>query len=733
MSFRWFWLLLLVPATAAADTPVSFRNDVQAVLSRTGCNAGACHGNLNGKGGFKLSLRGEDADADHAALTRGMLARRTDPHSPTDSLLLRKATGQVPHEGGVRFSANSTEYRLLLNWITAGCRPDPADTLKPVSLTPSVKSLVLIDPQKSATVSVKAIFSDGTTRDVSAVTSFDLTNVGVAKLVNGELVREQFGETVLIVRYLNLQVPIRVAFLPDRPAVDLSGVPATHPVDKLVLADLTRLRIRPSDLSSDSVFIRRAFLDACGIVPTSTEVRAFLADTSPSKRAKLIDTLLTRPEFADFWAQKWGDLLRNEEKSLDRKGVTVFHRWIRNWISEDKPLTDFAREILTARGSTYTTPPTNFYRAVRDPYLRAESIAQVFLGLRVSCARCHNHPFDVWTQDDYHRFAAVFARIDYRLVDNKRNDDLDKHEFIGEQFVVSKGDGELTLPRGGDAVPKLLGASAVVPTGRGDRLGALADWLTATDNPFFATAQANRVWAHLLGRGIVDPIDDFKLTNPPSNPELLEHLAKEFAASGYRLKPLVRHIMTSRTYQLSATPNDTNADDATHFSRAIVQPLEAEQLLDAVASATGTEMKWPGYPKGTRAGQLAAVPLAGRRMAGGDGLRFLKMFGKPERLLTCECERSEDPGVLQAFQMMTGELVNGVIRQSDNHLGKLLNEGKPDGEVLEELYLSSVCRPPTDAERKKLLSYASGAKEKRAAWEDITWGLLNSKEFLLRR
>lgn len=733
MSFRWFWLLLLVSPMAAADTPVSFRNDVQAVLSRTGCNAGACHGNLNGKGGFKLSLRGEDADTDHAALTRGMLARRTDPHSPADSLLLRKATGQVPHEGGVRFSANSAEYRLLLSWIATGCRPDSADTPKPISLTPSVKSLVLIDPQKSATVSVKATFSDSTTRDVSSVTSFDLTNVGVAKLVNGELVREQFGETVLIVRYLNLQVPIRAAFLPDRPAVDLSGVPATHPVDKLVLADLARLRIRPSDLSSDSVFIRRAFLDACGITPNVAEVRAFLADTSADKRAKLIDTLLARPEFADFWAQKWGDLLRNEEKSLDRKGVTIFHRWIRNWISEDKPLTDFAREILTARGSTYTTPPANFYRAVRDPYLRAESIAQVFLGLRVSCARCHNHPFDVWTQDDYHRFAAVFARIDYRLVDNKRNDDLDKHEFIGEQFVVSKGDGELTLPRGGDAVPKLLGASAPVPTGRGDRLGALADWLTARDNPFFATAQANRVWAHLLGRGIVDPIDDFKLTNPPSNPELLEHLAKEFAAGGYRLKPLVRHIMTSRTYQLSATPNDTNADDSTHFSRAIVQPLEAEQLLDAVASATGTEMKWPGYPKGTRAGQLAAVPLAGRRMAGGDGLRFLKMFGKPERLLTCECERSEDPGVLQAFQMMTGELVNGVIRQSDNRLGKLLGDGKPDSEVLEELYLSSVCRTPTDAERKKLLSYVSRAKDKRTAWEDVAWGLLNSKEFLLRR
>ncbi len=732
MSFRWLPLLLL-PTVAAADTPVSFRNDVSAVLSRAGCNAGACHGNLNGKGGFKLSLRGEDPDADLAALTRGMLARRTDPHSPTDSLVLKKATGQVPHEGGARFSTTSTEYQLLSKWIAAGCRPDPADTPKPVTLKPSVKSLVLVDPQKSAALAVQAKFSDGSTRDVTALATYDLTTVGVAKLTNGEVVREQFGETVLIVRYLHLQVPIRVAFLPDRPAVDLSSIPTTHPIDKLVLTDLARLRIRPSDLAPDSVFVRRAYLDTCGIIPTAAEVKAFLADTSPDKRTKLIDALLTRPEFADYWAQKWGDLLRNEEKSLDRKGVTVFHRWIRNWIADDKPLTDFAKEILTARGSTYGTPPANFYRAVRDPYLRAESVAQVFLGLRVSCARCHNHPFDFWTQDDYHRFAAVFARIDYRIVDNKRNDDLDKHEFVGEQIVVSKGDGELTLPRGGDAVPKLLGAQASVPSGRGDRLTALADWMTAADNPFFAQAQANRIWAHLLGRGIVDPIDDFKLTNPPSNPELLEHLAKEFAAGGSKLKPLVRHIMTSRTYQLSATPNDTNADDTTHFSHATVQPLEAEQLLDAVASATGTTMKWPGYPSGTRAGQLAAVPLAGRRMATGDGLRFLKMFGKPERLLTCECERSEDPGVLQAFQMLTGELVNNLIRKEENRIGRLLKEGQCDGDVLTELYLSSLARFPTNAERKKLLAYVTEAKDHRAAWEDVAWGLMNSKEFLLRR
>ncbi len=723
-----FVLLLFALPLSAAEP--SFCNDVQAVLSRAGCNAGACHGNLNGKGGFKLSLRGEDPDADLAALTRGMLARRTDLHLPAASLILQKATGSVPHEGGARFSVASSEYAVLSNWIAAGCKPQADGTPTPTAITPSVRSLVLVEPVKSAPITVNATFSDSTTRDVTSLASFDLATVGVAKLTNGELVREQFGETVLIVRYRHLQAPIRVAFLPDRPAVDLSLVPTHNTIDKLVLADLARLRVRPSELCSDSVFLRRAYLDACGITPTAIEVRAFLADTTKDKRAMLIDALLARPEFAAFWAQKWGDLLRNEEKSLDRKGVAVFHRWLRDWFADDKPLTDFAREVLTARGSTYANPPANFYRAVRDPYLRAESVAQVFLGLRVSCARCHNHPFDVWTQDDYHRFAGVFSRLDYRVLENKKTDGFDKHEFVGEQIVYSTNAGELKLPRGGDALPKLLGGKDV---GTGDRLGALADWVTAADNPYFAQAQANRVWAHLMGRGLVDPIDDFKLTNPPSNPELLDHLAKEFASGGYKLKHLVRHILTSRTYQLSATPNDTNVDDTTHSSHAVVRSLQAEQLLDAVASATEADLKWPGYPKGTRAGELATVPQPGRKGTASDGLRFLKMFGKPERLLTCECERADDPGVLQAFQMMTGDLVSGLIRKEDNRIGRLLKEGVEDAEVLDELYLSSVARFPTDAERKKLLAYVAGAKQKRAAWEDVTWGLLNAKEFLLRR
>lgn len=728
---RSFALLALAAPALAADRPVSFQTDAMAVLSRAGCNSGACHGNLNGRGGLKLSLRGDDPEADRVALTRGQFGRRADVLNPTESLLLKKATGQIPHEGGIRFGAASREYAILLEWIAGGGRADPIDNPTPRKLTVNGQSHVLVAPADRIAVRATATFSDGTSRDVTDLQSFELNNVGVATVKpTGDVIREQLGETVVLARYLNLQVPIRVAFLPNRPAVDLASLPVNNDIDRLVHANLARLRMTPSELSADSVFLRRVYLDACGIIPTAAEVRAFLADQSPDKRAKLIDALLDRPEFAAYWAQKWGDLLRNEEKSLDRKGVQVFHRWIKDWLAADKPLTEFAAEVVAARGNTYTHPPANFYRAVRDPYLRAESVAQVFLGLRLSCAKCHNHPFDVWTQDDYHRFAGAFARLDYRVLENKRKDDLDKHEFNGEQVVFSTAAGELDHPRGGKALPKLLGGKSLES---GDRLTAVGDWIADPANPFFARAQANRVWAHLLGKGLVDPIDDFKTANPPSNPELLDHLTKVFRDGGFRLKPLVRHILNSRTYQLSATPNGTNAADETHFSRALVQPLEAEQLLDAVTTALGTTVKFPGYPAGMRAGELPAPTQSGKRNEATNGSRFLKVFGKPDRLLTCECERSEDPGMLQAFQLMTGELLHAQLKAADNRLGRMLSEKRGDTEILDELYLSTLARNPTEAEKGKLLAFVGGHPDRRAAWEDVAWGLLNAKEFQLRR
>ncbi|MBX9580715.1 MAG: DUF1549 domain-containing protein, partial [Gemmataceae bacterium] len=401
---------------AAEPAPVSFERDVMAVLSRAGCNAGACHGNLNGKGGLKLSLRGEDPAGDLAALTRDMLGRRVDVQRPDRSLLLQKATGRVPHEGGVRFSAVSTECSVLHSWITRGCPPDPAGGPKLARLDVSPNTAIHFAPADRFRVTATAHFGDGSTRDVTALAASEFTAPGVAKISPaGEVVREQFGETVLLVRYLGHVAPVRVAFLPDRPAVSLPDWPGATEIDRLVLAQLRELRLVPAGLAPDHVFLRRAYLDTVGVLPTPAETRAFLADARPDKRDRLVDELLARPEFAEYWAQKWSDLLRNEEKALDGKGVGVFYRWIAAQLAADRPLNEFAADLLTARGSTYAHPPANFWRPVRDPLQRAESVAQVFLGVRVGCARCHNHPFDRWTMDDYYGFAALFGRIDYRV------------------------------------------------------------------------------------------------------------------------------------------------------------------------------------------------------------------------------------------------------------------------------------------------------------------------------
>lgn len=728
-------VLLLFVCESARAADVSFERDVLPVLTRAGCNAGACHGNLNGKGGLKLSLKAEDAALDFATLTRDMLARRTDPIRPDESLILKKATAQVPHEGGARFAKASNEYAILREWIARGCKfnaPGPALT----KLVVSPISKILVDPADRFRISAVAHFADGSTRDVTPLVATEFTAIGVAKITgDGEVIREQPGETVLLVRYLSQVEPVRIVFLPDRPVPEMGTLAANNKIDEFVFAQLKELRLKPADLAADHVFLRRAYLDAIGILPTSDETQAFLTDTDPKKREKLIDSLLARPEFAEYWAQKWSDLLRNEEKSLDKKGVAVFYRWITAQLAADRPLNEFARDILAARGSTYANPSANFWRALRDPLQRAESVAQVFLGVRIGCARCHNHPFDRWTIDDYYGFAALFVQVDYRVMENNRKDILDKHEFVGEQMVWLNRAAEMQNPRTKSAAKSRFLGAVTPDIGNGDRLGAAADWIASSDNPFFARAQVNRIWLHLMGRGLVDPNDDFRATNPPTNPELLDWLAKDFAGGGFRLKRTVKTIMLSRTYQLAATTRDrTIMSDDLHHSHALVQPLEAEQLLDALAQVTGVPVQFKGYPLGLRANQVPAPPQTGRRFGGeGMGEKFLKTFGKPDRLLTCECERNDDPGLLQAFQLITGELMNSLVKDADNRIGKMLSAGKADAEMLDELYLAALCRKPTATEAKKLLAYLSEAKDRRAAWEDVLWALLNSKEFLLRR
>ncbi len=728
-------LLGLFCAASPADSKVSFQHDVMAILSRAGCNSGACHGNLNGKGGFKLSLRGENPQADYLALTRDMLGRRLNFHRPEQSLLLAKATMTTAHEGGQRFAPTSSEAALLRRWIAAGAPNDPPSLPRPVQLHVTPTSAILSDPTAQVQLRVQARFSDGRERDVTALACFEPSGLAVRIDATATVHRVDYGETSILVRYLDQQAVVRLAFIPQRVDYVWKEVPEVNFIDRHVFARLRALRLYPADVCSDEEFIRRSTLDTIGLLPTPKEVRDFLADPSPDKRTKWIEKLVGRSEFADFWALKWSDLLRNEEKVLDTRGVQVFHDWIRRAIHEDRPLNEFARELIASRGSTYAQPAANYYRALRDPYSRAEATAQVFLGLRLQCAKCHNHPFDRWTQSDYHQFAAFFARVDYRIVENNRRDKLDSHEFVGEQIVFLKREGELKHPvTGKNLVPKFLGEDSARIDDNTDRLSLLADWVARSDNPFFARTQANRVWQHLVGRGIVDPGDDFRDSNPPSNPELLDALQREFVANGFRLKHLVKTILRSRTYQLASRSANPGRDDEPQFARAIVRPLQAEQLLDAIAQVVGSAPRFQGFPAGTRAGQLPGVGAQRRRGQGaGDAEKFLAVFGKPVRSLSCECERSEETTLARAFQLITGPLLHRLLAREDNRLGKLLAENRSNDEILDELYLAALSRLPTERERRGAADLLARAEDRRAAWEDVLWALLNSKEFLLRR
>jgi hypothetical protein len=416
---------------------------------------------------------------------------------------------------------------------------------------------------------------------------------------------------------------------------------------------------------------------------------------------------------------------------LDRKGVQNFHAWIRTSIAEGKPLDQFVREILHARGSTYTSPATNYYRAIRDPVSRGEDTAQLFLGVRLKCAQCHNHPFDRWTQDDYYGWAVVFARVDYKVLENRRTDKNDKHEFVGEQIVYESSSGDVKDPRGDRQVkPTLLGASTI-PDGA-SRIDTLAQWVTSPKNPFFAKAQVNRIWFHLMGRGLVDPVDDFRPTNPASHPELLDMLADDFVAHHYDVRYMIKLIMSSQAYAVSSEPNATNADDEINYSHAIPRRLTAEQLLDAQHQVTGVPAEFTGYPKGMRAGEIPGVRVARRgRISQAD--MFLSTFGKPAREIVCECERSTDTTLGQTFQLISGPEIAHMLAEPDNRIGALIKAGKSDDQVVTELYWSALTRPPTVEERSAMVNHVQDSKDRRKGLEDVLWAILNAKEFVLRR
>ena len=709
---------------AVRARPASYRLGVAALLTKAGCNAGACHGNLNGKGGFRLSLRGDDPTFDLAMLTRDASGRRVDRIRPEGSLIVLKPSGRLPHEGGTRFAPGSPEEQTLLGWIAAGALDDDSAAPRPVRLTVSPAERMVAAPGRAQQLVVAAEFADGSRRDVTGEVAYDVSDPTRASVtIDGKVEARGPVEVAVSLRYLGLRATSRLAFLPDRPDFAWRGPEPANVVDVHVFAKLKALTINPSPPADDAAFLRRAFLDALGVLPGPEEARAFLADRDPEKRAKLVGGLPGRPEFADFWALKWADLLRNEEKSMGDKGVWVFTRWLRDQMARDVPLDEFARSLVASRGTTYRDPPTSFYRTNRDPTAAAEAVGQVFLGVRLQCARCHNHPFDRWTQDDYYGLAAYFGNLARKQVNDARRDKFDKHLIMGDEVLYLAGSPGMIHPRTGSKVaPKPPGGPSPALGDGPDARDDLAEWLTR-DNPQFARTMANRVWYHLLGRGIVEPVDDFRDSNPPSNPALLDALTAEFVRGGMRLRPLVTLIMKSRTYALGAKPEPTNRDDEANFARASVRLLPAEVLLDAIGQALGRREPFPAAPGGARAVQLAGAK------AGGD---FLKVFGKPERLLSCECERSDAITLAQAFQLINGEAVRVRLEAPDNRIGRLLLAGLDDPTILAEVYLATLGREPGDAEREGALAHLAKAPDRRKAWEDVAWAILNSKEFLLR-
>ena len=711
--------------TQQAARPVSFLYDVAPILSRAGCNNGNCHGNAEGRGGLRLSLKGEDPGGDHAVLTGHGGARRVNRQNPGASLVLLKATSTLPHGGGPRFRTGSQEYRALSGWIAEGARMDPPGSPRLLRLDVLPRASILVAPVRTQRLTVLGRFSDGTVRDLTRHAMYNPGDPVVQVSPDGLVSASGAADLAVLVRFADQLANARLTFVPASKEFAWKPIQAHNWIDHLQFARFKVLRLFPSDVAGDPEFLRRSYLDAIGTLPSPDEARAFLGDIRPDKRARLIDALLGRTEFDDFWTLKWSDVLRVEERTLDPKGAAAYRDWIRASIAGRKPFDQFARELLTASGGTYANPPANYYRRTRDPEELGENTAQTFMGTRLLCAKCHNHPFERWKQDDYYSLAAFFARVD-RKGEFTRKDKFDLHELIGEETIGVAGQGFVKHPRTESPVSPGLATVGFSPplSSTGDPRPAFAEWLTRPDNPYFARAMANRIWFHLLGRGIVDPVDDLRESNPPSNPALLDALARDFAARGFDLRHTVRTIMNSRTYQLSSTPNATNAADERFFSRSIPQRLSAEVLLDALGQVTESPDEFAGKPTGTRAVHL--VPVNKQRHA------FLRLFGQPARESVCECERAPEPTLGQSFALIGGEAIESRLRRPGNRIGRLLAAGKQDGEIVRELYLAALSREPSGKESANALAYVGG-KDRRTALEDLLWAILNSKEFLLRR
>lgn len=711
-----------VPVTvkqADVNREVSFQLDVMPVLTSAGCNAGSCHGAASGKDGFQLSLYGFDPHGDHFRMTHQLPGRRINLALPEESLLITKAVGDVPHTGGKLFEKGSSAHKIMLEWISKGAKIDDDSKIPhPVSITLEPTELVLKGEGIRVPLTVLAKYSDGTDRDVTTLSSFSTSNDNSATIDyhKGITTSKNRGEAFLLARFHTFTEGSQTIVIPETTDYVKPEVPRHNYIDEAVFSKLHKLRIIPSDICTDVEFLRRAHLDIVGGLPTIEERGAFLADTRPNKREILVDSLIARKDFSEMWTMKWAELLQirtfsDGPKQVSYKAALNYYNWLRDRISANTPFNLIIKELLGSEGGTFSTPATNFFQIEQDVLKLTENIAQVFMGTRIQCAQCHNHPFDRWTMEDYYGFASFFAQV-------KRKNAEDPRERI-----VFDGDGEVPhLLTKKPVPPKFLGGPSP-ELSKQTRRQAVADWLSAPDNPWFARNVANITWSHFFGIGIVNPVDDMRISNPASNPELLDALSEKFVSYNFDMKKLVRDICTSRIYQLSSKTNTTNATDDRNFSHSLIRRIRAEVLLDSISQVTATPNKFKGLPLGARAVQIAD---------GNTSNFFLTTFGRASRATVCSCEVKLEPNLSQALHLLNGDNTNNRIQQG-KVLGPLLEQKKSDPEIITHLFLSALCRPPTEGETKTLVEELQNAKtpqQKREVLNDIFWAILNSKEFI---
>ena len=701
-----------------SETP-QFLKDVAPILDKQGCSIGMCHGKFGGQGGFNLSLLTLNPESDYKPIVHHNRGRRINLLEPEQSLFLLKPTGQVPHEGGLRFEPGSDEALTILRWIEAGA-PFPTDAPRLAKLEIQPNELVLTSPDAPAQLEVLAHWTDGSVEDVTAQVVYESKDPAIAEVSEtGEVTRLRWGGTAILARYLG-EVTAAFITLPRETVIADTDFPApANYIDERVFAKLKKLNVQPSALITDTEFLRRVYQDTIGRLPTPAEIRAFLADTHPDKRARCIDKLLDTSAWIDVRTLALADMLRIHPRDLGNgafgeRGATLFHEWVRDTIAQNKPYDAFVHELITARGSTYQHGPTNYYRIERQPAGRAETTAQVFLGIRLSCARCHKHPFDRWTTDDYWNFAAFTGKVGTRT-----------GELYNEQVVYYNPTGRVINQsvqgnRGEVAQPTFLAGTTLPANYQGDVLHRLADWITSGTNPYFAKATVNRIWSHYFGRGIVEPVDDMRATTPPSVDGLLEALAADFVESGFDTKHVIRQILNSRTYQLSAVPNETNELDDRFFSRFTPRPMNAHILLDVLNDVTGTQEKYGRYPIGTRTVQLP-LPVSSR---------FLSLFGRSQREFLGNLAPKLEPTLTQALHLINAPYVQKKLRSRDGALTRLLKTHRENRELITELYLRTLSRFPTEKELATAEAYLAESPKRREGSEDLLWALISSRAFL---